>query len=152
MTRFQLLKATSMKMAVIWDVAPCSLIDIYQTTRRSFPEDSHLRSVQSSFILFCAFCLLSDGFLSLVCSSFSSRRSASAYHRLSFLYFYVSVSDDILFLLQRKELPCAWNLVRCASGCFPTLKLQLYFILRGDDWFLTPQLRCTLPIVWGVCN
>jgi hypothetical protein len=26
--RFEVLKVTSMKMAVFWDVAPCSLIDI----------------------------------------------------------------------------------------------------------------------------
>jgi hypothetical protein len=57
--RFHVLTAASMKMFVFWDVAPCSLVEIdrrfrgayclhnqgrfYQITRRSIPEDSHLR-------------------------------------------------------------------------------------------------------------
>jgi hypothetical protein len=64
--RFQVLTAASMKIAVFWIVAPCSLVEVYQrfrgaiammmeaasisktsvnfyqTTRRSNPEDSHL--------------------------------------------------------------------------------------------------------------
>jgi hypothetical protein len=57
--RFQLLTATSMKMAVFWDVVTCSLIYInrrfrgalrpsetsvsnYQTAWRNAPQDSHL--------------------------------------------------------------------------------------------------------------
>jgi hypothetical protein len=62
MVRFQVRMAASMKMTVFWDVAPCSLVEmyrrirdayclhhqgnelfsLYQTTRRNFPEDSHL--------------------------------------------------------------------------------------------------------------
>jgi hypothetical protein len=40
---FEVLTAVSMKMAVFWVVAPCSLVEIYQTTRRYNPEDSHFR-------------------------------------------------------------------------------------------------------------
>jgi hypothetical protein len=59
--RFQFLTAVSLKMAVFWDVAPCSLVEVYrrfrgayclhhqggdgkskQTTRRNIPEDSNL--------------------------------------------------------------------------------------------------------------
>jgi hypothetical protein len=29
-------------MAIFWVVAPCSLVNFYQTTRRYNPEDSHL--------------------------------------------------------------------------------------------------------------
>jgi hypothetical protein len=45
-----------MKMAVFWDVAPHSLVEIdrgayylsfYQTTRRNIPEDSHLYTSNS---------------------------------------------------------------------------------------------------------
>jgi hypothetical protein len=32
-----------MKMAVFWVVVPCSLVEVYQTTRRYNPEDSHLQ-------------------------------------------------------------------------------------------------------------
>jgi hypothetical protein len=71
--RYQVLTAASMKMAVFWVVAPCSLVDVnhrfrgtyclyhhgdelqaastsdtlvnfYQTTRRNNPEDSHLHT------------------------------------------------------------------------------------------------------------
>jgi hypothetical protein len=31
-------------MAVLWVVAPCGLVEVYQTTRRYNPEDSHLRT------------------------------------------------------------------------------------------------------------
>jgi hypothetical protein len=40
--RFEVLTAASMKMAVFGVVAPCSLVEVYQTTRRNNPEDSHL--------------------------------------------------------------------------------------------------------------
>jgi hypothetical protein len=48
--RFQVLTATSMKMTVFWDVAPCSLVQAgrrlrgtyCQTTWCNIPEDSHL--------------------------------------------------------------------------------------------------------------
>jgi hypothetical protein len=65
--RFQVLTAASMKMAVFWVVAPCSLVEVYrrfeliaqmmeaawtsetpvnvyQTTQRNNPEDSHLNN------------------------------------------------------------------------------------------------------------
>jgi hypothetical protein len=32
------------KMAVFWVVAPCSMVDVYQTTLRNIPEDSHLHT------------------------------------------------------------------------------------------------------------
>jgi hypothetical protein len=32
------------KIAVFWVVAPCSLVEVYETTRRYNPEDSHLRT------------------------------------------------------------------------------------------------------------
>jgi hypothetical protein len=35
---------THIKMAVFWVVAPCSMINFYQTTRRYNPEDNHLRT------------------------------------------------------------------------------------------------------------
>jgi hypothetical protein len=52
--RFQVLTAASMKMAVFRVVAPCSMVEVYrrfrgacclhhQTTRRTNPEDGHLR-------------------------------------------------------------------------------------------------------------
>jgi hypothetical protein len=41
---FEVLTAVSMKMAVDWVVAPCSLVDLYETTRRYNPEDSHLQN------------------------------------------------------------------------------------------------------------
>jgi hypothetical protein len=62
---FEFLKATSMKMTVFWDIAPCSLgeterwwialmmeavstsetsVNFSQTTRHIIPEDGHLRS------------------------------------------------------------------------------------------------------------
>jgi hypothetical protein len=31
-------------MAAFWVFAPCSLVEVYQTTRRYNPEDSHLRT------------------------------------------------------------------------------------------------------------
>jgi hypothetical protein len=34
--RFQVLTAASMKMTVVWDVAPCSLVEIYQRFRGSY--------------------------------------------------------------------------------------------------------------------
>jgi hypothetical protein len=63
LVRFQVFKAASMKITVVWDVAPCSLVDIdrrfrgiqclhnhglvaetllifYQTARHMIPEDS----------------------------------------------------------------------------------------------------------------
>jgi hypothetical protein len=60
LVRFQVLMATSMKIAVLWDVALCSLIEIdrhfrgahsvsfYQTTQHNIPEDSHLHGVTHS--------------------------------------------------------------------------------------------------------
>jgi hypothetical protein len=51
MVRFKVLTAISMKMAVFWDVALCSLVEavsskmsvnIYQNTQHNIPEDSHL--------------------------------------------------------------------------------------------------------------
>jgi hypothetical protein len=65
MVRFRILTAASMKMAVLWDAAPCSLVEayrryrsayclhnqaiasemsvnFYQATRRNIAEDSHL--------------------------------------------------------------------------------------------------------------
>jgi hypothetical protein len=57
--RFQVLTATSMKIAVVWGVAPCSLVDtgrlmetvsssktsadIFEITRYKIQEDSHLQ-------------------------------------------------------------------------------------------------------------
>jgi hypothetical protein len=43
MVRFRVLTAPSMRMTVFWDVAPCSLLEVYfyQTTWRNIPEDSH---------------------------------------------------------------------------------------------------------------
>jgi hypothetical protein len=76
--RCQVLTAASMKMAVFWDVAPCSLVEVmfqryllppssialmmdaantsetlvnYQTTRCNIPEDSHFRYGFSLLIL-----------------------------------------------------------------------------------------------------
>jgi hypothetical protein len=54
--RFHVLTAASMKMAVFWVVAPCSLmmeaasasetsVNFYQTIRRNNPEESHFHSV-----------------------------------------------------------------------------------------------------------
>jgi hypothetical protein len=40
----QILINYPVKMAVVWAVAPCSLVDVYQTTRHYNPEDSHLRN------------------------------------------------------------------------------------------------------------
>jgi hypothetical protein len=34
-----------MKMAVFWVAAPCSLVEVYQTTRRYNPQDSHLHTL-----------------------------------------------------------------------------------------------------------
>jgi hypothetical protein len=45
--------AVSMKMAVFWVVAPCSLVKVYQTTRRYNPEDSHLISYCSELRIVC---------------------------------------------------------------------------------------------------
>jgi hypothetical protein len=62
--KYQVLMAASMKMAVFWDVAPCSLVEtdrhfilvmdavrtsgtlvnFYETTRRIIPEDSHIQT------------------------------------------------------------------------------------------------------------
>jgi hypothetical protein len=39
---FQVLGATSMKMAVFWDVAPCSFVDIDQATWHIITKDSQL--------------------------------------------------------------------------------------------------------------
>jgi hypothetical protein len=39
---FEILTAVSMKMAVFWVVAPCSLVEVYQITWSYNPEDSHL--------------------------------------------------------------------------------------------------------------
>jgi hypothetical protein len=77
--RFQVLTAVSMKMAVLWVVAPCSLVEVYlrfrgarcvhqgdrpddegsnhlsnlyQTTRCNNPEDSHLHIFFSFIISF----------------------------------------------------------------------------------------------------
>jgi hypothetical protein len=64
---FEVLTAVSMKMAVFWVVAPCSLVNFialmmeaartcetmvnfYQTTRRYDPEDSHLHLISSSVV------------------------------------------------------------------------------------------------------
>jgi hypothetical protein len=87
--RFQFLTATSTEMAVFWDVAPCSLVDIdrrfrdyfpddggskhiwnvvsiYQSTWRNIPEDSHprLSVVLSKFLLptgqYYQVCLVND--------------------------------------------------------------------------------------------
>jgi hypothetical protein len=33
---FQVLTATSMKMAVFWDVVPCSLVDVYRCFRGTY--------------------------------------------------------------------------------------------------------------------
>jgi hypothetical protein len=33
-----------MKMAAFWVVVPCSLVEVYQTTRRNNPEDKHLHT------------------------------------------------------------------------------------------------------------
>jgi hypothetical protein len=41
---FEVLTAVSMKMAVFWVVAPCSLVELYQTTRCYNPEDSNLQT------------------------------------------------------------------------------------------------------------
>jgi hypothetical protein len=47
---FEVLTAVSMKIAVFWVVAPCSMVDVYlevnfyQTTRCYNPEDSNLQS------------------------------------------------------------------------------------------------------------
>jgi hypothetical protein len=58
--RFHVVTETSMKLAVFWDVTPCSLVynnqrfrcrcslvylgDCYQNTKRNFPDDSRLLS------------------------------------------------------------------------------------------------------------
>jgi hypothetical protein len=34
--RFQVLTAASMKMTVFWDVAPCSLVDVYRRFRGTY--------------------------------------------------------------------------------------------------------------------
>jgi hypothetical protein len=49
---FKFSTSTSMKMAVFWDVALCTPVNIYQTTRRYIPEDSHLlcQFVRSIFV------------------------------------------------------------------------------------------------------
>jgi hypothetical protein len=68
--RFQVLTAASIKITAFWNVAPCSLVDVYrrsevlaasiiramstsetsvnfyQTTRRNNPEDSHFRTLR----------------------------------------------------------------------------------------------------------
>jgi hypothetical protein len=49
--RVQVLTAASMKMTVFWDVAPCSLVEVYPTFLRCLlspssgpiPEDIHLQ-------------------------------------------------------------------------------------------------------------
>jgi hypothetical protein len=41
--RFDVLTAVSMNIAVFWVVAPCSLVEVYQTTRCYNPEDSNLQ-------------------------------------------------------------------------------------------------------------
>jgi hypothetical protein len=59
--RVQILTAASIKMAVFWEVAPCSLVEVYlmmeaastsetsvnfyQATRRNIAEDSHVQFV-----------------------------------------------------------------------------------------------------------
>jgi hypothetical protein len=54
LVRFQVLTAASMKIIVFWDVAPCSLIEVYQRFRGTYcihhhsPDDGgskHLRNV-----------------------------------------------------------------------------------------------------------
>jgi hypothetical protein len=66
---FEVLTAVSTKIAVLWVVAPCSLVDVYQrfrgpcclhheglmvnfyqTTWRYNPEDKHLRNLKSYFL------------------------------------------------------------------------------------------------------
>jgi hypothetical protein len=42
--RFQVLTAARMKMTVLWDVAPCNLVNLYLNTGRSTPEDNHLHT------------------------------------------------------------------------------------------------------------
>jgi hypothetical protein len=42
---FEVLTEVGTKMAVFWVVAPCSRVEIYQTTRRYNPEDSHLQEL-----------------------------------------------------------------------------------------------------------
>jgi hypothetical protein len=41
---FQARNREWIKMAVFWVIAPCSLVNFYQTTWRYNPEDSHLRT------------------------------------------------------------------------------------------------------------
>jgi hypothetical protein len=60
LVRFQVLTAAGMKMSFFWDVAPCSLVEVYDvsevlaasifraialTTRCNIPEDSHVQKV-----------------------------------------------------------------------------------------------------------
>jgi hypothetical protein len=63
LVRFQVLMEMSMKMAVLWDVVPCSpvymcddmmmeavsssemLVNTYQTTQCNIPEDSHIHKM-----------------------------------------------------------------------------------------------------------
>jgi hypothetical protein len=44
--RFQVLTAASMKMTVFWDVAPCSLVDVYYTTWGNISKDSHRNTLR----------------------------------------------------------------------------------------------------------
>jgi hypothetical protein len=39
-----------MKLAVVWVVALCSLVELYQTTQRYSPEDSHLNTQYALYI------------------------------------------------------------------------------------------------------
>jgi hypothetical protein len=60
MVIFQVLTATSMKMAVFWDVVPCialmmevvssseTLVNIYQAIQHNIPEDSPLHNLKLS--------------------------------------------------------------------------------------------------------
>jgi hypothetical protein len=54
MVGFEVLTAVSTKMAVSWVLAPCCMVEVYQTARRYNQEDSHLRdfygSISSDFV------------------------------------------------------------------------------------------------------
>jgi hypothetical protein len=49
LVRFQVLAAARVKMTVLWEIAPCSLVEndellsFYKTTRRNVPQDRHLQ-------------------------------------------------------------------------------------------------------------
>lgn len=111
---------------------------------RDVPEDIHLRSVPSSFVLFYSFCLLYDDFLSILYHPVSSQRSPSFF----FLCIFMAESASVFFSLQNEKVVfCAVLVVY-----FPIMKSQseFHFIFYGNGWLFAPQLCwTTLSMVWG---